>query len=196
MSKLSEQDICLRFITPAIEKAGWDRTQIRRELTLTAGRVIVRGRMTVRGEQKRADYVLFHKPGLPLAVVEAKDGTHSVGSGMQQALGYAEMLDVPFVFSSNGQGFLFHDATAAKLGGEMEREIGLDEFPSPEDLLDRWRQYKGLAHEQARIVTQDYHTDIGGKTPRYYQMQAINRTVEAIANGQNRVLLVMATGTG
>ncbi len=196
--KLSEQDICMRFLTPAIEAAGWDKAQIRREFTLTAGRVIVRGRLSLRGEKKRADYVLFHKHGQPLAVVEAKDNKHSVGSGMQQALGYAKMLDVPFAFSSNGDRFLFHDGTVAALGGVMEQEIALDQFPSPEQLYDRWRRWKGLddSPEREPVVTQDYHTDISGKTPRYYQIQAINRTVEAAAAGQDRILLVMATGVG
>ncbi len=194
--KLSEQDICMRYITPAIEAAGWSKSQIRREYTLTAGRVIVRGRLTARGKKKWADYALFMRSGQPLAVVEAKDNNHSVGDGMQQALAYAEMLDVPFVFSSNGDRFLFHDSTVATLGGVMEEEIALDRFPSPEQLYARWREFKGLAPETEQVVNQDYYIDISGKTPRYYQVRAINQSVDAVANGQDRVLLVMATGTG
>ncbi|MCK9460080.1 MAG: DEAD/DEAH box helicase family protein [Proteobacteria bacterium] len=194
--KLSEADICLRYLTPALEGAGWDKTQIRSEYQLTDGRVIVRGKLTARGVKKRADYALFYKPGLPLAVVEAKDNTHTVGSGMQQALGYAAMLDVPFVFSSNGDRFLFHDATAAVLGGLMEEEIALDRFPSPQFLYERWKRFKNLSPEREKIVAQDYHIDASGRVPRYYQIQAINRTVEAVANGQDRILLVMATGSG
>ncbi len=191
---LSERDICTKFITPALERSGWDmHMQIREEFPLTKGRIIVRGKIHARGQNKRADYVLFYKPNMPIAVIEAKDATHSVGSGMQQALGYAELLQVPFVFSSNGKGFLFHNKIAV---GDVEREIALDEFPSPDVLWDLWRAAQGMTVEQEAIVTQDYYSDGSGKTPRYYQLLAINRTVEAVARGQNRILLVMATGTG
>jgi type I restriction enzyme R subunit len=194
---LTEQDIRTKFITPAIEQAGWDlMTQLREEHKITAGRIMVRGKKVKRGPAKFADYVLQYRPNLSIAVVEAKDNKHGLGDGMQQGLDYAESLQVPFVFSSNGDGFLFHDKTAAKLGGDIERELTLDEFPSPEDLWSRYCQWKGFAAERREIVEQDYYSDGSGKQPRYYQLNAINRTIEAVAEGQNRVLLVMATGTG
>ena len=193
--QLSERDICTKFITPALEKAGWDiSTQIREEYPLTKGRIIVRGKLTTRARNKRADYVLFLKPNLPIAVIEAKDNTHTVGDGMQQALGYAELLDVPFAFSTNGDRFLFHNKLAAD--GTIEREISLDEFPSTEALWKSWAERKGLTSKQSELVTQDYYSDGTDKTPRYYQVLAINKTVEAVAKGENRILLVMATGTG
>lgn len=192
---LSERDICTKFITPALEQAGWDvHSQIREEVGLTNGRIIVRGKLHTRGQRKRADYVLYHKPNMPMAVIEAKDNNHSLGDGMQQALGYAEMLQVPFVFSSNGDGFLFHNKLAQ--GGVMERELGLKEFPSPAQLWQWWAEHQGLTETQQHIITQDYHSDGSDKTPRYYQLLAINKTMEAIAQGQDRILLVMATGTG
>ena len=193
---LTEADIRTKYITPAItEKAGWDvHTQLREEVHLTDGPLMVRGNEAKRGKGKRADYVLYHKPNLPLAVVEAKDNNHSIGDGMQQALGYAEMLGVPFAFSSNGDGFLFHDGTVTD--GEVERELPLNEFPTPDELWQRYCQWKGIAEKELPIVTQDYHSDGSDKTPRYYQLNAINNTIEAIAKGQNRILLVMATGTG
>lgn len=196
MSKkaLNERDICTKFITPAIQGAGWDiQTQMREEVNLTDGRVIVRGQLHSRAQRKRADYILYHKPGIPLAVVEAKDNNHSVGAGMQQALKYAEMVGVPFAFSSNGDGFLFHDATST---GTLETELTLEEFPSPDALWAKYKGDKGIDAKAEEVVTQDYYTDGSGKSPRYYQQKAINRTVEAIAKGQDRVLLVMATGTG
>lgn len=192
---LTEQDIRSKFISPAIHAAGWDAMrQVREEVQLTNGRVIVKGKLTGRADGKRADYVLYHRPDLPLAVVEAKDNAHSVGAGMQQALGYAELLDAPFIFSSNGDGFLFHDRTG--LSTPVETELALDEFPPPDELWRRYRAWKGLDAERERVVTQDYYTDGSGKEPRYYQRVAINRAVEAVAHGQNRILLVMATGTG
>lgn len=142
----------------------------------------------------RVDYVLFYKPNIPIAVIEAKDNTHSVGDGMQQALGYAEMLQVPFVFSSNGDGFLFHNKIATD--GVIEWELALHEFPSPQELWHWWSSHHGLDDEQTALVAQDYYSDSSGRTPRYYQLLAINKTVEAIARGQKRILLVMATGTG
>jgi type I restriction enzyme, R subunit len=194
-SQLTERDICTKYITPALLEAGWDlHAQIREEVSFTKGRIIVRGRMTKRGEAKRADYILYFKPNIPIAVVEAKDNSHHVGSGMQQALQYAEMLDIPFAFSSNGDAFLVHDRTATS--GEIERELMLDGFPSPDELWERYRAWKGLASDEGAIVLQDYYSDGSGKSPRYYQINAINRTVEAIARGQQRILLVMATGTG
>jgi len=193
--QLSERDICTKFITPALEQAGWDvATQIREEFPLTHGRIIVRGKLHTRARHKRADYVLFYKPNLPIAVIEAKDNTHSLGDGMQQGLRYAGMLDVPFVFSSNGYGFLFHNAIATD--GIMERELGLAEFPSAETLWQWWNNHRGLNDHQNQLVTQDYYSDGSNKTPRYYQILAVNKTIEAIACGRNRILLVMATGTG
>ncbi|WP_281184757.1 EcoAI/FtnUII family type I restriction enzme subunit R [Trichlorobacter lovleyi] len=193
--ELSERDICSKFITPALEQAGWDiATQIREEFPLTKGRIIVRGKLHTRAKHKRADYVLFYKPNIPIAVIEAKDNNHTIGDGMQQGLGYAELLQVPFVFSSNGDGFLFHNNIAAD--GIIERELALHEFPSAETLWHWWSVHRGLTGQQEELVTQDYYSDGGNKTPRYYQLLAINKTIEAIAQGQNRILLVMATGTG
>ena len=194
---LSERDICTKFITPALRAAGWDgMAQIREEVSFTRGRIIVRGRLVSRGKAKRADYVLYYKPNIPIAVIEAKDNTHAVGDGMQQALDYADTLNVPFVFSSNGDGFVFHDRTGA--GAELETTLALDAFPPPADLWARYRAWKGLAPEspEEEIVLQDYFDDAGGRTPRYYQVNAINAATEAIAKGRNRILLVMATGTG
>lgn len=193
--QLSERDICTKFITPALEKAGWDiATQVREEFPLTKGRIIVRGKLHTRARNKRADYVLFHKPNMPIAVIEAKDNTHSLGDGMQQGLGYADMLQVPFVFSSNGDGFLFHNKIAKD--GVIERELGLNELPSPDVLWQWWAEHPGLNTVQSELVSQDYYSDGSNKMPRYYQLLAINKTIEAIARGQNRLLLVMATGTG
>ena len=190
--EMTEEDIKLRFITPAIESAGWDRQkQIKMEYNFTDGRVIVRGNVTARGKRKRTDYLLYYKPNLPLAIVEAKDNRHSLGAGMQQGIEYAECLDVPFVYSSNGDGFLEHD-----MKNGTEREIKLEEFPSPETL---WMRYKGdteMTSEQEALITEPYYYQLGDKTPRYYQRIAVNRTIDAIARGQNRILLVMATGTG
>jgi type I restriction enzyme R subunit len=193
---LSERDICTKFITPALVKAGWNvQTQIREEVSLTKGKVMVSGRIHRRGEAKRADYLLHYKPNLPLAIIEAKDNNHTVGAGMQQGLGYADILkDVPFVFSSNGDGFLFHDRTVKS--GPVERELTLDQFPSPDELWRRYCASKSISPEIEPVVAQDYYPSPENKTPRYYQLTAINRTIEAIAKGQNRVLLVMATGTG
>lgn len=192
---LSERDICTKFITPALELAGWDIvTQIREEFSLTKGRIIVRGKLHTRAQHKRVDYVLFYKPNMPIAVIEAKDNSHTIGDGMQQGLGYAEMLQVPFVFSSNGDGFLFHNKIAAD--GVIEREIGLHEFPSADTLWQWWATHLGLDKTQNQLVTQDYYSDGSNKTPRYYQLLAINKSIEAIARGRNRILLVMATGTG
>jgi type I restriction enzyme R subunit len=193
--QLSERDICTKFITPALIQAGWDvHTQIREEFPLTKGRIIVRGKLHARGKSRRADYVLFYKPNIPIAVIEAKDNSHSLGDGIQQGLSYANMLQVPFVFSSNGDGFLFHNRIATD--GRIERELALHEFPSAEILWQWWIAQRELDEKQNTLVTQDYYSDGGDKMPRYYQFLAINKTVEAIARGQRRILLVMATGTG
>jgi type I restriction enzyme R subunit len=196
MKGLSESDICMKFINPAIEAAGWDlQSQVRRELTFTDGKIIVRGKLWKRGKRKRADYVLYWMKNLPIAVIEAKDNKHTIASGMQQALGYADCLDVPFVFSSNGDGFQFHDRTG--LGDDTESTLGMDAFPSPEFLWERYRKWKGLEDAPIpEVVTEPYHEDATGKEPRYYQRVAINRALEAVARGQDRILLVMATGTG
>jgi type I restriction enzyme R subunit len=193
--KLTERDICTKFINPALEKAGWDMLkQVREEVSFTAGRIIVRGRLHTRGKRRRADYVLSYKKNLPIAIIEAKDNKHSLGDGMQQALGYSDALDAPFVFSSNGDGFLFHDRTG--LFGQTETTLQLSQFPSPETLWNLYCQYKGISRQARKIVEQPYYDDGSGRTPRYYQTVAVNRTVEAVAKGQNRILLVMATGTG
>lgn len=190
--KLSEEDIKMKYITPAIEQAGWDiKKQVRAEYTFTDGRVIVRGNVTTRGKKKRADYILFYKPNMPLAIIEAKDNRHSVGAGMQQGLEYGEILDIPFVYSSNGDGFIEHDRFTGK-----ERELSLDEFPTRDELWNRYLVAKGLNKEQEEIITEPYFFKAGDKQPRYYQRNAINRTIEAIAKGQDRILLVMATGVG
>jgi hypothetical protein len=192
---LSERDICSKFITPALVAAKWDlMSQIREEVSFTKGRVIVRGQLSTRGDPKRADYLLDYKPGIPLAVAEAKDNNHSVGAGMQQALGYADTLDVPFVFSSNGDAFVFHDRTGQS--DPVEVELSLDAFPSPAELWRRYCLWKGLTAAHLPTVEQDYHQASPDKQPRYYQEIAINRAIEAIVKGQDRVLLVMATGTG
>ncbi|MBS8239745.1 restriction endonuclease [Marinobacter lipolyticus] len=194
--KLTERDICTKYINPALQNAGWDmHSQVREEVSFTAGRIIVRGRLHTRGKRRRADYVLSYKKNMPIAIIEAKDNSHSLGDGMQQALAYSDALDAPFVFSSNGDGFLFHDRTG--LFGQTETTLSLDEFPSPETLWELYCKHKGIHQTTARqTVEQPYYDDGSGRTPRYYQTVAINRTVEAVARGQNRILLVMATGTG
>jgi type I restriction enzyme R subunit len=192
---LSERDICSKFITPAVQKSGWDvLSQIREEVFFTKGRIIVRGKLVSRGKAKFADYILYYKPNIPIALIEAKDNHHPVGGGMQQALEYAATLDIPFVFSSNGDAFLFHDRTGQT--GGTETELSLDTFPEPGELWKKYRSWKGLPPWQEEIILQNYHDDVNGKEPRYYQRIAINKTIEAIAKGQDRILLVMATGTG
>jgi type I restriction enzyme, R subunit len=191
---LTESDIRARYITPAIEQAGWDpMTQVFHEFGLRAGRISVRGKKAHRDATTilKADYALFFKPNIPIAVVEAKDNNKPMGSGMAQAINYAELLVVPFSFSSNGDGFVFRDATLAD--GVLERNITLEEFPSPQDLWERYCAWKGWTPAVRRVTEFEYAPS---KTPRYYQINAINRAVEAIAQGQNRAMLVMATGTG
>jgi len=177
---LSERDICTKFITPAVVQSGWDiQVQVREQVYITKGRVIVRGRLATRAKGKFADYILYHKPNIPIAIIEAKDNNHGVGDGMQQALEYAEMIDAPFVFSSNGDAFLFHDRTGRS--ATLETEVALNEFPSPEDLWKRYRAHRGITPETEPVVTQDYYPDSGDKAPRYYQLTAINRVIEAVA---------------
>ena len=193
---MTEQDIRTKYITPAILSAGWDRDlQMREEVSFTNGKVIVRRKTVKRGEKKRADYVLYWKPNIPIAIVEAKDNKHSVGDGMEQALEYAEILDIPFVFTSNGDGFMFYDKTAQE--GKVQTELTLDKFPSPDELWHKYKLFKNIDDEADKIVSQEYYFNPNNnRRPRYYQCNAVNRTIEAIANGQNRILLVMATGTG
>lgn len=191
-NKLSEEDTKRVEITPSIIAKGWDsRTQIRQELSFTKGRIMVRGKEVKRGEPKRADYVLFYKPHLPLAIVEAKAGYKTVSSGIQQAIDYAQILNIPFVYSSNGKGFYEHDL----LTGE-EKEIPLADFPTPNELWNRYKQNQHIDDEQESKIFSEYYDDGSGRSPRYYQRIAINKTIEAITKGQNRILLVMATGTG
>ena len=193
---LTERDICSKFINPALKSSGWDlRTQIREEVTFTDGRVIVQGSLHSRGKAKRADYILYYKANMPIAIIEAKDNKHNVGDGMQQALEYSEILDIPFVFTSNGDSFVFHDKTIQD--GPIEREISLEQFPTPDELREKYNTYKNLDNpELIEIAEQDYFSDDSGMSPRYYQQIAVNRTVEAVAKGIDRILLVMATGTG
>ena len=191
---LSETDIISKYIMPAIKQAGWDdMTQIRQEVKLRDGKVVVRGMVAARKKVKSADIVLYHKPSMPLAVIEAKANKHEIGKGMQQGLDYAQLLDVPFIFASNGDGFIFHDKTNPQ---KLETEISLEDFPTPSQLWEKYCVYKGYKESQLPIITQDYYDDGSGKSPRYYQLQAINKTVEAVSSGKDRILLVMATGTG
>lgn len=199
---LSERDICTKHILPALNRAGWSLDQFREEVSLTDGRVVVRRNLASRvkspdakGGPKRADFVLYGKPNLPLAVIEAKQAKYSVGHGMQQALAYAEMIDAPFAISSNGLGFLIHDRTGQS--DLTEREIGVDQFPTYAELWSAFSDWKGLANSTlAGLVEQPFYSDPAGHAPRYYQSVAVNRAIEAIANGQERILLIMATGTG
>lgn len=193
-ANLTETDIITKLVLPAVKSAGWDdHTQIRQEFPVTDGKVVVRGQMAARQKARRADVVLFYKDGMPLAVIEAKANKHAIGHGIQQALSYAELLNVPFVFSTNGDGFLFHDKTNPH---QIETQIALEDFPSSEQLWQKYADWKGYQTHQLPLVTQNYHNDGEGKAPRYYQMQAINKTIDAVASGQDRLLLVMATGTG
>ena len=193
---LTERDIITKYIIPALEEAGWDtQKQIREEVYFTEGRIYVKGNKTKRGKGKKADIILYYKPNIPVAVIEAKDNNHSLGSGMQQALAYAEILDIPVAYSSNGDAFLEHDRSG--YSEKIERELSLENFPAPSELWQRYKKFKRIdTPEQERISSFDYFFDGSGRTPRYYQQIAINRTVEAIARGQKRILIVMATGTG
>lgn len=189
---LSEEDIKARYITPAIIDAGWDiNKQVRLEYAFTAGRIILRGNITARGKKKRADYVLFYKNNFPLAVIEAKDNNHPVGAGLQQGIEYAKALDISYVFASNGDAFVEQNL----ITGEV-RELRLEEFPSPEELYQRYLIDKNVNEAEEKVILEPYYYVPNYKTPRYYQRVAINRTVDAVAKGQDRVLLVSATGTG
>ena len=192
---LSEADICAKFITPAITSSGWNElTQIQREVHFTKGQIYVRGKLVTRGKSKFADYILYYRPQVPIAIVEAKDNNHSVGDGMQQALDYAEILNVPFVFSSNGDGFLFHDR--AGIFDQTEMDVTLADFPSPEFLWAKYCQWKGITEPAEDLVLADYFEDGTGRSPRYYQQNAVDETVTAMAEANSVFLLVMATGTG
>lgn len=188
---LSEEDIKARYITPAVEESGWSKKQIRYEYAFTAGRIILRGNITKRGKKKRADYLLFYKPNLPLAIIEAKDNNHSVGAGLQQAIEYAEALDVKFVYASNGDGFVEQDLITGDI-----RNLSLNEFPSPEELYQRYVSEMHFSETGEKVLLEPYYWVPGYKSPRYYQRVAIDRTVNAVTSGKNRVLLVCATGTG
>jgi len=194
--ELSERDICTKYILPALVKAGWDvERQVREEVYFTDGRIFVKGNKTARGKRKFADFILYLKPNIPIAVIEAKDNKHSLGAGIQQALDYSETLDLPVAFSSNGDGFLMHDKSGLTQGGE--KELSLEQFPSPDQLWQMYKKHRYIENtEQEQYASFDYFFDSSGRTPRYYQHIAINRTVEAIGKGLDRILLVMATGTG
>ncbi|MFZ2991943.1 MAG: DEAD/DEAH box helicase family protein [Candidatus Saccharimonadales bacterium] len=193
--KLTEAEIRTRYITPAIVGSGWQLPQVREEFFyFTSGRIVVRGKEAKRKAGKKVDYLLYYKPNLPLAVVEAKDNRHDEGDGMQQAIEYAEHLDVPFVFTSNGDSFVMHDSTG--LMPDTERTLSLSDFPDPEQLYSVYKQWRGIDEDNEKLAISDYYSDNSGKEPRYYQRVAINRAIEAIARGQKRILLVMATGTG
>lgn len=188
---LSEEDIKARYITPAVEQSGWDKKQIRYEYAFTAGRIILRGNITKRSKKKFTDYLLFYKPNLPLAIIEAKDNNHPVGAGLQQAIEYAEALDVKFVYASNGDGFVEQDLITGDI-----RNLSLDEFPSPDELYHRYVNEMNFSEIGEKALLEPYYWVPGYKTPRYYQRIAIDRTVNAVASGRDRVLLVCATGTG
>lgn len=195
---LSEIDICDLFISPAIRSAGWDPTrQIRREVTLTPGPVVVRGNVASRNKKKKkfADYVLYREPGVPIAVIEAKDNHHTVSQGLQQALGYAEIMDISSAYSSNGDAFASHNKVPVE-SEDIETQFPLDQFPAPAVLWRRYKSHRGITDAEEPLVLEPYYEDASGKEPRYYQADAINRTIEGVAGGQKRVLLVMATGTG
>ena len=188
---MTEADVRAKLIDPAVEQAGWSEDRVQREITFTAGRIHVHGKTVSRGKKKRVDYILYYKNDLPLALIEAKDDSHSAGDGLQQGISYAQDLDIPFVYSSNGKGFIEHDSFTG-----AEKELDVSSLPSPEELFARFIQAKGITEETKEVVLSDYFTDGSGKKPRYYQRNAINRVVESVAKGQDRIMLVMATGTG
>jgi type I restriction enzyme, R subunit len=191
---MNEEETRNRLIRPSIVQAGWADHQIREEYPYTMGRIHVSGRVAKRGEKKKVDFLLEYRQNLPLAIIEAKSSQKDLGTGMQQALGYAAALDVPFVFSANGEGFLFHDRTG--LSENIETEISSENFPSPEDLYNRYLIWKGENAAVKNVIETPLYSDNPNKSPRYFQRIAIDRAVEAVARGERRVLLVMATGTG
>ena len=191
---MTEEDIKLQYITPAVT-SKWSRAKITMETQITDGKINLKGNFTFREKPKRADYVLYLNANNPIAVIEAKDNNHSVSHGLQQAMAYAQMLNVPFAYSSNGDGFVEHDFLTG-----LEREFGLDEFPTEAELIARFKSESnggtGLSDEQEKIIDQPFYSSQKTFSPRYYQRNAVNRTLDAIARGKDRVLLVMATGTG
>lgn len=190
--EMSEEDVRAKYIDPSIRKAGWnEETQIRREVSFTNGRIFVKNGKVTRGKRKKADYILSYKINLNLAIIEAKKNTLSASHGIQQGIEYGEILDVPFIYSCNGKEYVEHDRIIGQ-----RREFNMNEFPSPETLFERYLTEKNLKDKKQNILTENYYYTTGSKTPRYYQIVAINRTVEAVARGQKRILLVMATGTG
>lgn len=191
MPKLTEEDIKNRLITPSLEKSGWSKNQMWMEKFFTDGKVIINGKKTKRGTRKKADYLLYHHNNFPIAIVEAKDGDHNIEDGIQQAIDYAKILDIPFAYSSNGEGFTERDMLTGK-----ERNINMDEFPTQEELWNRYVKHKNLNERAREIIEEPYYFSENFKSPRYYQRIAINRSVEAVANEQKRIMVVMATGTG
>ena len=194
--QMTEEDIKLNYITPAINARGWKNgINITMETQITDGRINIKGNMASREKAKKVDYLLYLNKYHPIAVVEAKDNNHSVSFGLQQAMTYAQMLDLPFAYSSNGDGFCEHDFLTG-----TEREIGLDEFPTVDELVVRYKHEQnegaGLNKQELKLIDQPYYSDQKTYPPRYYQRNAVNRTLDAIAKGQNRILLVMATGDG
>ena len=189
-NEMSEEDIKLQYITPAIT-SKWDRCKITMETKITDGKINLKGNFVHRNEPKRADYILYLNANNPIAIIEAKDNKHSISYGLQQAMTYAKMLDLPFAYSSNGDGFTEHDFLTGK-----ERQLKIDEFPTEEELVSRFKEESGMTPTQEAVIEQPYYSSQNTYPPRYYQRIAINRTVDAIARGQNRLLLVMATGTG
>lgn len=189
-SEMSEEDVKLQYITPAIT-SKWDRGKITMETQVTDGKINLKGNFVFREKPKRADYILYLNANNPIAIIEAKDNKHSISHGLQQAMAYAKMLDLPFAYSSNGDGFAEHDFLTGK-----ERQLKMDEFPTEMELVSRFKKESGMTPTQEAIIEQPYYSSQNTYPPRYYQRVAINRTVDAIARGQNRLLLVMATGTG
>ena len=187
---MTEEDIKLQYITPAVT-SKWSIGKITMESQITDGKINLKGNFVFREKPKRADYLLYLSANNPIAVIEAKDNHHSISHGLQQAMEYAKMLDLPFAFSSNGNGFAEHDFLTG-----TEREFGLDEFPTEAELIARYKKESGLTSAQEIAIDQPYYTSQNTYPPRYYQRIAINRTIDAIARGQQRLLLVMATGTG
>ena len=189
--EMTEEDIKHQYITPAIEKNGWEPSKIAMEKAITDGKINLRGNIVVRSSPKKADYVLYMEKNYPIAIIEAKDNNHSISYGIQQAKEYCKMMDVPFAYSSNGDAFQEYDFLTG-----TERQIGLGQFPSPDELMRRYKDEAGITEKEEKIMQQPYYSSQTTYDPRYYQANAVNRTLDAIAKGQDRILLVMATGTG
>lgn len=189
--QMTEEDIKYQYISPAIEDSGWPRSSIAMEKAITDGKINIRGNIVVRSSPKKADYVLYIEKNYPIAIVEAKDNKHSVSHGIQQAKEYCKMMDVPFAYSSNGDAFQEYDFLTG-----TERQIELEQFPSPDELMKRYKIEAGITDKEEEIMQQPYYSSQTTYDPRYYQANAVNRTLDSIAKGQDRILLVMATGTG